>query len=151
MHNGIKTRETGPQRAKAWPHGAPFVFGVLTSFFAFNLLAPRRPGGRHPWIVDRLGSDIGLDPGQKAEVVRIFAEARAQYAAAPEGGRQSGHDPRLGEIRRATRARVRALLRPEQEEAFDLWIQELNARRGGGAPLRDSGGADAARRHTAGG
>jgi hypothetical protein len=136
VHIGTKAGETGLRQSKAWPHGAPFMFGVLTSFFAFNLLAPKRAGGDR-WVVDVLTVAVKLDPAQKAEVRRIFAEARAQYAATPEKYQELRNHPQLEEIRRATRERVRALLRPEQKAPFDRWIQELNASRRRGESLRD--------------
>jgi len=137
MHTSIKISDPGLRRPKTWPHGAPFLFGVLTSLFAVNLLAPKRVGGAcGARVADELESQVQLDPAQKAEVLRIFAEARAKYAATPEKYRELRDHPRLGEIRRATRARVRALLRPEQQAPFDRWIQELNARRRKEEPLR---------------
>lgn len=132
VHISTKPGETGLRRPKSWAHGAPFVFGVLTSFFAFNLLAPKRAGADR-WVGDVLAEAVKLDPAQKAAVRRIFAEAREQYAATPEKYQELRNRPQLEEIRRATRARVRALLRPEQEAPFDRWIQELNASRGRGA------------------
>lgn len=107
-----------------------FVCGVVTGFIAANLVTPRYPGRHHKQsVVDELVQEIQLAPAQKEQVVHILAETRRQYADTPQKYAALLNNFQLGEIRRATRQQIRALLTPEQQNLFDEWALKRDARR----------------------
>jgi hypothetical protein len=103
-----------------------FSLGVLTGILAMNLL-PRRPPSAAPGpagVVDELAREVKLDAGQKTQVEQILGETRQKFEALQDQTR-----PQFNEIRQASRARIRAVLTPEQQARYDEWNRKRDAKR----------------------
>lgn len=83
----------------------------------------RDPEKRHARIVARFNSALKLDAGQKGQVEALLKAKHEKMKALHDEVR-----PRAEELRRSTRAEIRKLLRPEQQEKFDKLEAERDAR-----------------------
>ena len=103
-----------------------FFLGVLLGAVATHLWGQRvwgheqsHPSGMKPvnQVVAEFTQELQLTPAQQTQVTGIIDDARAQlkplYASLDEQREQ---------IRQQTRARIRALLTPEQQPKFDAFI-----------------------------
>ena len=86
--------------------------------------------GRHrdkEKLFEEMKRDLGLTDEQAGQIRAILEETRGEYRALREKCR-----PQYDAARAAARARIRALLNPEQQQKFDAKTAERDARRGRG-------------------
>ena len=87
------------------------------------------PGAHGPRNNDKrfeeMKSDLGLTDQQATEIRAVLEETRNEYRQLREKCR-----PQYDAARGAARARIRALLTPEQQQKFDAKVAEHDARRG---------------------
>jgi len=74
---------------------------------------------------EQMKRDLGLTDQQATEIRSILDETRNEYRQLREKCR-----PQYDAARSAARARIRALLNPEQQQKFDARTAERDARRG---------------------
>jgi hypothetical protein len=110
---------------------AIFALGCVTgaaldSAYRLGAASVRRPQ-QHEEFFDSLQKNLNLDARQSSEVRAVIDETR-------EGYRQLRTEvrPRYDALRRDGRARIRALLSPEQQQKFDRMTAERDARREAG-------------------
>lgn len=84
---------------------------------------PRNPEKRF----EEMKRDLGLTDEQSGQIRGILEETRNEYKALREKCR-----PQYDAARAGARARIRALLNPEQQQKFDAKSAEHDARRGRG-------------------
>ena len=132
MNTDINVNRPRPSDKGILVRNLSYVLGLLTGALAMNLFAAKPAGGNHRRrIINELAEEIQLNRSQRAEVEQILSDARRRFAGTGrnDDGTQLHHHPRLIEIRRATRSRIRALLTPRQQVFFDDWIQQRDAKR----------------------
>jgi Spy/CpxP family protein refolding chaperone len=133
MNTDINVNRPRPSDKGILVRNLSYVLGLVTGALAMNLFAAKPAGGnnRRRRIVNELAEEIQLNRTQRAEVEQILSDARRRFAGTgrSDEGRQLSHHPRLIEIRRATRSRIRALLTPTQQAFFDDWIHKRDAKR----------------------
>jgi HlyD family secretion protein len=107
---------------------------------------PRRGGGRPPGerptpeqIRERLVASLGLTDEQQRKLDPILAETRAQMQAL-QGLADEERQARGARLREASRARIRALLTPEQQVRFDADGEALSAATSGRVFVADEAG-----------
>jgi Spy/CpxP family protein refolding chaperone len=76
-------------------------------------------------LFEEMKSDLGLTDQQATEIRAVLEETRNEYRQLREKCR-----PQFEAARSAARARIRALLNPEQQQKFDARTAERDARRG---------------------
>lgn len=82
-------------------------------------------GGRgHEQAFERMKRDLNLTDQQAAQIRAILDESRNDFRALRAEVR-----PRYDAIRQNSRARIRALLTPEQQQLFDAKVAEHDSRR----------------------
>src|SRR4051812_37467564 len=109
---------------------AVFVLGCVTGAALDSAYRLRAAGHRRPpqpqreEFFESLQKNLGLDERQSAQIRAVIDETR-------EGYRQLRIEvrPRYDALRRDGRARIRALLTPEQQQQFDRMTAERDARR----------------------
>ncbi|MFL6282187.1 MAG: hypothetical protein ACJ74Q_03360 [Pyrinomonadaceae bacterium] len=128
------TRRSGGARAKVIAAAlAVFVLGCVTgaaldSAYRLRAAGPRRPPRQQQQqredFFESLQKNLDLDERQSAQIRAVIDETR-------EGYRQLRTEvrPRYDTLRRDGRAKIRALLTPEQQRKFDLMTAERDARR----------------------
>ncbi|HKQ99165.1 MAG TPA: hypothetical protein VJT09_00750 [Pyrinomonadaceae bacterium] len=86
----------------------------------------RRGGGRRDKgeVFEQMKRDLNLTDSQATEIRAIIEQSREEYRALRNETR-----PRYDSVRANARARIRALLNPEQQQLFDAKIAERDARR----------------------
>lgn len=114
-----------------------FVLGCVTGASLDSLYRLRasgdarheRGGGRRDKgrLFEKMKSDLNLTEQQGTEIRAIIDQSREEYRAL-----RNEISPRYDEVRSRARARIRALLTPEQQQRFDAEIAEKDARRGEG-------------------
>ena len=131
--NGTKGALRGGARAKVIAAAlAVFVLGCVTgaaldSAYRLRAAGPRRPPHeqRHDeHFFESLQRNLNLDARQSEQIRAVIDETR-------EGYRQLRTEvrPRYDSLRGGGRAKIRALLTPEQQQKFDLMTAERDARR----------------------
>ncbi|HVF42485.1 MAG TPA: hypothetical protein VM936_05725 [Pyrinomonadaceae bacterium] len=111
---------------------AVFVLGCVTGAAldsAYRLRAagrPRTPHGQQGRddFFKSLQKNLDLDARQTEQIRGVIDETRAGYRQL-----QTEVSPRYDALRRDGRARIRALLTPEQQQKFDRMTAERDARR----------------------
>lgn len=83
-----------------------------------------RRGQRHEKLFEEMKRDLSLTDAQAGQIRVILDETRNEYRALREKCR-----PQYDAARQAARARIRALLTPEQQQKFDAKAAEHDARR----------------------
>jgi Spy/CpxP family protein refolding chaperone len=110
-----------------------FMLGALLGAVATHMWGERVWGrqdtysaGRKPvnQVVADFTRELQLTPDQQTQVTTIIDDTRAQLKAlyAPV-------DMQREQIRQQTRARIRALLTPEQQPKFDAFMRRLDEQR----------------------
>jgi Spy/CpxP family protein refolding chaperone len=132
--NGTGSALRGGARAKVIAAAlAVFVLGCVTgaaldSAYRLRAADPRRPPHQQQQqredFFESLQKNLDLDERQSAQIRAVIDETR-------EGYRQLRTEvrPRYDTLRRDGRAKIRALLTPEQQQKFDLMTAERDARR----------------------
>ena len=132
--NGTGSALRGGARAKVIAAAlAVFVLGCVTgaaldSAYRLRAAGPRRPPRQQQQqredFFESLQKNLDLDERQSAQIRAVIDETR-------EGYRQLRTEvrPRYDTLRRDGRAKIRALLTPEQQQKFDLMTAERDARR----------------------
>jgi multidrug efflux system membrane fusion protein len=86
------------------------------------------PGGGRGARMQAMLAQLGLDPAQKAQADALFAEARQKAQA-------GGGDPdAFRAAMRDANAKLKAILRPDQQAKFDELRAQMRGGGGGGAP-----------------
>jgi len=122
--------QTGRTRLKIWlVLIAVFVLGSVTGAALTGLYRSRassdRPEARERAMNERfekMRSELNLTDQQTASVRTILDETRNEYRALRTELR-----PRFDEPRQKARARIRALLTPEQQQKFDAMVAQQDA------------------------
>ena len=112
------------------------VAGVAIGFAASSLAYRYRWLGvpRGPFI-DRMQHELNLTPAQRDQILQIINETRSKVMNLREEFQHQRHATML-----QARARVRALLTPEQQEKFDREFRPPDHDRGGGPGAHEGGG-----------
>jgi Spy/CpxP family protein refolding chaperone len=89
------------------------------------------PGGMGEHQVDFLTKKLSLTPDQVTQVKAIDADAMSQMKALREDTTTAGPDKRakMMDIHKASTAKIRALLTPDQQTKFDALEEEMRERR----------------------
>jgi len=106
------------------------VLGLLCGILAERWLVHRRPrpgpaamgphrAGEH--LLGRLTRDLDLSPEQEADIARILEASRDSIAQV-----QSGLRERMRAITTRTRAEIRALLTPDQQEEYRKALRRMS-------------------------
>ncbi|HKG13081.1 MAG TPA: hypothetical protein VKB12_07070 [Pyrinomonadaceae bacterium] len=111
---------------------AVFVLGCVTgaaldSAYRLRASGHRRPSHRQQGRGDffkALQNNLDLDERQAEQIRAVIDETREGYRQL-----QTEVSPRYDSLRRDGRARIRALLTPEQQQKFDQMTAERDARR----------------------
>ena len=122
---------TGRTRLKIWlVLGVVFVLGCVTGVALTGLYRSRasgeRPEARERAMNERfekMRSELSLTDQQTSAVRTILDETRNEYRALRTELR-----PRFDEPRQKARARIRALLTPEQQQKFDAMVAQQDAK-----------------------
>lgn len=131
--NEIRGERVGGARAKVIAAAlAIFVLGCVTgaaldSAYRLRAAGPsRRPPReqRHDHFFESLQKNLNLDERQSAQIRAVIDETRDGYRQLTTEVR-----PRYDSLRRDGRAKIRALLTPEQQQKFDQMTAERDARR----------------------
>jgi Spy/CpxP family protein refolding chaperone len=129
----MRGTRSGGARAKVIAAAlAIFVLGCVTgaaldSAYRLSAAGPRRPPRQQPQreeFFESLQRNLNLDERQSEQIRAVIDETR-------EGYRQLRTEvrPRYDSLRRDGRAKIRALLTPEQQQKFDQMTAERDARR----------------------
>ena len=130
--SGMTSERRGGARAKVIAAAlAIFVLGCVTgaaldSAYRLRAAGPRRPSreqGRDHFF-ESLQKNLNLDERQSAQIRAVIDETRDGYRQLSAEVR-----PRYDSLRRDGRAKIRALLTPEQQQKFDQMTAERDARR----------------------
>ena len=100
-----------------------FTGGAATAFYR-SLTRPEKPtaGAR----IEKLRRDLNLTDDQMKSVSAILDETKNEYKAL-----RAEVKPRFDEPRQKARAKIRALLTPEQQQKFDAFVAQQDAQREG--------------------
>lgn len=114
-----------------------FLLGGVTGAALDSVYRMKARGGGGREAHDRrkfeeMKRDLGLTDEQAGQIRAILDETRNEYRALREKCR-----PQYDAARSAARARIRALLTPEQQQKFDAKAAERDARRN-----REGGGGE---------
>jgi hypothetical protein len=97
--------------------------GVATHVWTSHASQPQPPHGPDQ-IIASLSHDLELTPDQLKVVTGIVDETHTQVRAL-----YAPLDPQRDQIRQQARARIRAVLTPEQTVKFETFLRELDAAR----------------------
>jgi len=123
----------GRTRLKMWlVLVAVFVLGSVTGVALTGLYRSRAAAGDRPEIrekamherFEKMRTELNLTDEQTKAVQAIIADTRNEYRALRTELR-----PRFEEPRQKARARIRALLTPEQQQKFDGMTAQQDAQR----------------------
>lgn len=94
------------------------------SMFAIHGMGPVSPPILPPpEVLKTIEDQLQLDATQRAQVQRIFDEHRAHLEQVHREAQQ-----RFGEEARGLHTEIRAVLRPDQQERFDRFLQQQHIR-----------------------
>jgi Spy/CpxP family protein refolding chaperone len=117
-------RAPGKTRLKIWlVIVGVFVLGCVTGASLDSVYRLRGRGGRQDGF-EKMKRDLKLNEQQATEIRAILDQTRNDYRSLRTEVR-----PRYDTIRQNARARIRALLTPEQQQRFDARMAERDARR----------------------
>ena len=133
MSETTQGARTGGARAKVIAAAlAVFVLGCVTGAALDSAYRLRAAGHRRTQhsqqgrdeFFKSLQKNLDLDARQTEQIRAVIDETREGYRQL-----QTEVSPRYDELRRGGRARIRALLTPEQQQKFDQMTAERDARR----------------------
>ena len=107
--------------------GLAFLLGAITGGLAVHLFRAQPPQSPNSVVevTNELTTKIGLDDTQRTKVGDILNESRKQRRELYEQMR-----PQFTSVRDAARAKIRGLLKTTtQQDKFDQWLKELDAKR----------------------
>jgi Spy/CpxP family protein refolding chaperone len=121
---------------KGWLFVVIAVAGLAIGFAASSLAYRYRWLGvpRGPFI-ERMQHELNLTPAQRDQILQIINETRAKVMSLREEFKHQRHETML-----QARARVRALLTPEQQEKFDREFRPPDHDHEGGPGMHESEG-----------
>lgn len=104
-----------PDKTKGWVFVTIAIVGLAVGF-ALSSMAYRRGWLRTPHtpFIERMQRDLNLTPEERVQILQIIGETRSKVMALRIQFEHQRHDAIL-----QARARVRALLTPEQRDKFD--------------------------------
>lgn len=122
----------GATRLKIWLVVlSVFVLGGITgaaldSVYRLKASGVERGGvhGHPEKMFDRMKSDLSLTDSQAEAVRAILDQTRNEFRAL-----RNQVEPQYDALRQQTRAKIRALLTPEQQQKFDARVAEHDAHR----------------------
>jgi Spy/CpxP family protein refolding chaperone len=131
---------------KGWLFVVIAVAGLAIGFAASSLAYRYRWLGvpRGPFI-DRMQHELNLTPTQRDQILQIINETRAKVTSLREEFQRQRHETML-----QARARVRALLTPEQQEKFDREFRPHDHDHEGGPGTHDGEGGPHDESHQSG-
>jgi Spy/CpxP family protein refolding chaperone len=104
-----------PDSRKGWLFVVVAVAGLAIGFAASSLAYRYRwLGVPHGPFIERMQRELNLSPTQRGQILQIINETRSKLMNLHEEFQHQRHETML-----QARARVRALLTPEQQEKFD--------------------------------
>ena len=120
---------TGHTRLKVWlVLLVVFVLGSVTGAALTGLYRSRASGDLRERTMhehfEKMRRELNLTDQQTTQVRAILDETRNEYRAL-----RSELKPRFEEPRQKARARIRALLTPEQQQKFDAMVTQKDAQR----------------------
>ena len=120
---------TGHTRLKVWlVLLVVFVLGSVTGAALTGLYRSRASGDLRERTMhehfEKMRQELNLTDQQTTQVRAILDETRNEYRAL-----RSELKPRFEEPRQKARARIRALLTPEQQQKFDAMVTQKDAQR----------------------
>ena len=120
---------TGHTRLKVWlVLLVVFVLGSVTGAALTGLYRSRASGDSRERTMhehfEKMRQELNLTDQQTTQVRAILDETRNEYRAL-----RSELKPRFEEPRQKARARIRALLTPEQQQKFDAMVTQKDAQR----------------------
>lgn len=126
-----------PDKGSGW---LPVVVGVagLVIGFAASSLAYRHRwlGVPHGSFMERMQRELNLTPAERDQILAIVNETRSKMMTLREDFERQRHETIM-----QARARVRALLMPEQQEKFDREFRPPpEYEHGGGPGMHGEGG-----------
>jgi Spy/CpxP family protein refolding chaperone len=125
-----------PDSGKGWLLLVVAIAGLAIGFAASSLAYRYRwlgvPRGQ---FIDRMQHELNLTPTQREQILQIVNETRAKVMNLREEFQRQRHETML-----QARARVHALLTPEQQEKFDREFRPPDHDRGGGPGAHDGEG-----------
>lgn len=107
--------------------GLAFLLGALTGGLAVRLFYGQQSQAPTTVVevVNELTTKVGLDNEQRTQVTEILSESRKQRRELYDQMR-----PQFTAVRDTARAKVRTLLKTkEQQDKYDQWLKELDAKR----------------------
>lgn len=120
---------TGQTKAKIWlVLVAVFVLGAVTGGALTGLYRSRASGGRDAKEhgmkerFEKMRQELNLTDEQTTQVRAILDETRSEYRSLREELRPRFEEPRL-----KARAKIRALLNPDQQKKFDALVAQQDA------------------------
>ncbi len=97
--------------------------GAVTGFYrAMSRPEKPTPGAK----MEKLRRDLSLNDDQMKSVSAILDETKNEYKAL-----RAEVKPRFDEPRQKARAKIRALLTPEQQQKFDAMVAQIDEKREG--------------------
>ena len=109
-----------------------FVLGAATGVLLDSVYRLRASGNarqeargaRHgEEVIEHMKSDLNLSDQQVTQIRSILDQTRNDYRALRAEVR-----PRYDTVRQSARAKIRALLTPEQQQKFDAKVAEIDAK-----------------------
>jgi hypothetical protein len=105
--------------------GLAFLLGAITGGLSVHLYYGQQSGSTTVTeVANELTEKIGLEPAQRLQVEEILTDTRKQRKQFFEQMR-----PQLQAQRDSARNKIRALLTADQQQHFDQWVNELDAKR----------------------
>jgi len=84
----------------------------------------RGPNGERRRLAPLIAQDLGLDADQQQKLSEVFAQRRGRLEAIQKNVRQQ-----FEAEQKELREEIRAILRPDQMQKFDEWLQRAAERR----------------------
>jgi hypothetical protein len=109
-----------------------FVLGAVAGAIVSHRVCQHRmetivsggPKAMREFIFKRMDRELRLDAGQRAQLQAIFQETHEQIKAV-----RGKTQPQVDEIINRADDRVRAILRPDQRDKFEKFVEERKARK----------------------
>ena len=123
---------TSRQKAALWV-GLVFLLGaalggMLGYVFAHRSYAALTPAlndqAKKQQKVDRLTQELSLSSDQRQQLDVIITDVQAQYKVI-----RKTTEPQMAEAREKARARIRAILTPEQKPKFEEFLKKIDEER----------------------